>query len=65
MRLSIGGVYAKCRSCQGHDFIPAYPLPAARRDVLICAHCGHEVIYSDLAREARSQTARPPESLSS
>jgi hypothetical protein len=54
MRLSIGGVYAKCRSCQGHDFIPAYPLPAARRDVLICAHCGHEVIYSDLAGQTRS-----------
>ena len=64
MRLSIGGVYAKCRSCQGHDFIPAYPLPAARRDVLICAHCGNEAIYSDLAREARSQGA-PPENLSS
>jgi hypothetical protein len=54
MRISIGGVYAKCRSCHGHDFIPAYPLPASRRDVLICAHCGNETIYSDLARQTRS-----------
>ena len=54
MRLSIGGGYAKCRSCEGQDFIPAYPLPAARRDVLICAHCGNEVIYSDLAGQARN-----------
>lgn len=62
MRLSIGGVYAECRSCKGHDFIPAYPLPASRRDVLICAHCGNEVIYSDLVREARAlspSTTRP------
>ncbi len=53
MRLSIGGAYAECRSCKGQDFIPAYPLPASRRDVLICAHCGNEVIYSDLARQTR------------
>jgi hypothetical protein len=54
MRISIRGEYAKCRSCQGHDFIPAYPLPAPRRDVLICAQCGNEMIYSDLAGQARS-----------
>jgi hypothetical protein len=54
MRISIGGVYAKCRSCEGNDFIPAYPLPAPRRDVVICAHCGNEMIFSDLAGQARN-----------
>lgn len=54
MRLRTGGAYAECRSCKGQDFIPAYPLPASRRDVLICAHCGNEVIYSDLTGQARS-----------
>jgi hypothetical protein len=60
MRISIAGVFAKCRSCQGEDFIPAYPLPASRRNVLVCAHCGHETITSDLARETRHPSPSTP-----
>lgn len=60
MRISFGGAYAKCCSCQGQDFIPAYPLPASRRDVLICAQCGNEIIYSDLAREMRNLASSTP-----
>ncbi len=60
MRLNFGGKYARCRTCQGEDFIPAYPLPASRRDVVICARCGNEMIYSDIAREMRSPAPSTP-----
>ena len=61
MRLQIRGVFIKCRKCQGEDFYPAFPLTAARRDVMICAACENELIYSELAGTGGKKTRAVPD----
>ena len=35
MRFAIGSGFAKCSTCQGEDFYPAFPLTPDRREVLV------------------------------
>ena len=53
-------------ACQGEDFYPAFPLTADRREVLVCAKCEHQAIFSELvgkpgatASAAKMPWARP------
>lgn len=55
MRFSIGGIFAKCRACQGEDFYPALPLTADRRGVLICAACENQTVYAELVGQAEKE----------
>jgi hypothetical protein len=48
MRFSIGSGFAKCSACQGEDFYPAFPLTADRREVLVCARCENQSVFSEL-----------------
>jgi hypothetical protein len=48
MRFAIGSGFAKCAACQGEDFYPAFPFPPHRREVLICAKCENQTVYSEL-----------------
>jgi hypothetical protein len=48
MRIALGDAFAKCTACQGEDFYPAFPLTADRREVLVCAKCEHQAIFSEL-----------------
>jgi hypothetical protein len=48
MRFAIGSGFAKCSACQGEDFYPAFPLTADRREVLVCANCDNQTIFSEL-----------------
>jgi hypothetical protein len=48
MRFAIGSGFAKCITCQGEDFYPAFPLTPDRREVLVCAHCDNQTIFSEL-----------------
>jgi len=48
MRIALGDSFAKCAACQGEDFYPAFPLTAVRREVLVCAKCEHQTIFSEL-----------------
>lgn len=61
MRFSIGGIFAACAGCRRQDFFPALALTAGRRDVYICAHCGHEAVYSELVREIGKEAVRRAE----
>ena len=63
MRFSIGNGFAKCSACQGEDFYPAFPLTADRREVLVCARCENQAIFSELigkpGASIRSASAAP------
>ena len=48
MRIALGDSFAKCASCEGEDFYPAFPLTADRREVLVCTNCEHQTIFSEL-----------------
>jgi hypothetical protein len=72
MRIALGDSFAKCAACQGEDFYPAFPLTADRREVLVCAKCEHQTIFSELvgkpgatAAAAKMPWARPTYSTSS
>jgi hypothetical protein len=55
MRFRIGGVFAKCSSCNGEDFYPALRLTADRRDVYVCAACENQVFYPELVERTRRE----------
>ena len=66
MRIALGDGFARCASCQGEAFYPAFPLTADRREVLVCANCEHQSIFSELvgkpgatAAAAKMPWARP------
>ena len=66
MRIALGNSFARCAACQGEDFYPAFPLTADRREVLVCANCEHQTIFSELvgkpgatASAAKMPWARP------
>ena len=66
MRIALGNSFARCAACQGEDFYPAFPLTADRREVLVCAKCEHQTIFSELvgkpgatASAAKMPWARP------
>lgn len=50
MRFRIGGVFAKCSACNADDFYPAHPIAKGRRDIFVCAACGHETLHAELVR---------------
>lgn len=64
MRISIGGIFAKCSACGGDDFAPSHPLGGGG-DLLGCARCGAQEAYEDLlcriGKEAvtRARTTKP------
>jgi hypothetical protein len=60
MRFPIGSGFAKCAACQGEDFYPAFPFPAHRREVLICAKCENQAIYAELIGKPGALLQRPP-----
>ena len=71
MRIALGNSFARCAACQGEDFYPAFPLTADRREVLVCANCEHQTIFSELvgkpgatASAAKMPWARPAMSTS-
>lgn len=55
MRFRIGGTFAKCRTCEGEDFYPAFPLTPDRRDVMICVRCESQAVYAELVTEPRER----------
>jgi hypothetical protein len=57
MRFRIGGVFAKCSSCQSQDFFPAFRLTADRKDVYVCAGCDSQVFYPELLERLRKEAA--------
>jgi hypothetical protein len=60
MRFATGSGFAKCAACQGEDFYPAFPFPPHRREVLICAKCESEAIYSELIGKPGARLHRAP-----
>ena len=62
MRIALGDSFAKCAACQGEDFYPAFPLTADRREVLVCAKCEHQAIFSELVGKpgATASAAKMP-----
>jgi hypothetical protein len=59
MRFRIGGTFAACAGCGREDFFPALAISSGRRDVFICAYCGHEYVHSELVRRAAEEQPRP------
>ena len=62
MRIALGNSFARCAACQGEDFYPAFPLTADRREVLVCANCEHQTIFSELVGKpgATASAAKMP-----
>jgi hypothetical protein len=60
MRFAIGSGFAKCAACQGEDFYPAFPFPPHRREVLVCATCESEAVYSELIGKPGARLHRTP-----
>jgi hypothetical protein len=62
MRIALGNGFARCSACQGEDFYPAFPLTADRREVLVCAKCEHQAIFSELVGKpgATAKAAKMP-----
>lgn len=48
MRFAIGNSFVRCTACQGEDFYPAFPLTPDRREVLVCAVCENQAVFSEL-----------------
>ena len=63
MRVSIGGIFAKCLAGGCNDFAPSRPLQ--RSDLLACARCCNHIVYEELLAQigreavARVKAARP------
>ena len=58
MRLSIGGIFAKCTKCEGNDFEPAVKTAKGYRDMYACLRCRTEARYSDLLTQIRQESVR-------
>jgi hypothetical protein len=58
MRLSIGGIFAKCGACEGNDFYPALPLTSSTRDIFVCVACGSQSVYSELVAKIAKEAVR-------
>jgi hypothetical protein len=57
MRVSIGGIFAKC-ACGGDEFSPAPPVPGERRQLVICVDCASEARYGDLIEQIGKEAVR-------
>jgi hypothetical protein len=57
MRVSIGGVCAKC-ACGGHEFFPALPVTEDRRNMVICVDCASETRYGALIEQIGKEAVR-------
>jgi hypothetical protein len=58
MRLSIGGIFAKCPACEGNDFEPVIRLTSETRDVFVCARCRTRARYTDLELQIGQEAVR-------
>lgn len=58
MRLSIGGIFARCLACGGNDFEPVIRLTSETRDVFVCADCHTRARYTDLELQIGQEAVR-------
>jgi hypothetical protein len=58
MRLSIGGIFATCTKCEGHDFEPVLKTAKGYRDIYACIRCGTQTPYADLLTQIRQESVR-------
>jgi hypothetical protein len=57
MRFAIGAsTFAKCSTCQGEDFYPAFPLTPDRREVVVCARCENQAVFAELVGKPGAST---------
>jgi hypothetical protein len=58
MRLSVGGIFAKCTKCEGHDFEPVLKAAKGYRDIYACIRCRTQTPYADLLTQIRQESVR-------